>query len=186
MPGGRNRPPTERKKTMMDLSHMRTAVDRTFAARIRGLRPAAWDRGPLTSAEVAARRQEGHFLRKLWQSSREQWRRTAVLGVLVWAAYAILFSPGGTFHVIRLRHHAERVEQEVARLASACDSLEQVIRAVEGGDPTALERVAREEYGFVRGNERIYVLPSDALDRRLVDRSRSWTGSSSPDPATGR
>jgi len=159
---------------MMDFRHMRTTVDRTVGARLRGLREAAWDRGPVTSEEAASRHQEGRFLRKLWQSSREQWRRMAVLGILVWAAYAILFSPGGTFHVVKLRHQAQRVESEVTRLEAACDSLEQVIRAVEGGDPDALVRVAREEYGFVGEDERIYVLPADALDRQLVDRSRSW------------
>ncbi len=157
---------------MIDFSHMRSAMDRTVGARLRGLREAAWDRGPLTSEEAASRHQEGHFLRKLWQSSREQWRRMAVLGVLVWAAYAILFSPGGTFHVMKLRHQAQRVEREVARLEAACDSLQQVIHTVEGGDPAALVRVAREEYGFVGDNERIYVLPPDALDRKLVDQSR--------------
>lgn len=159
----------------MDFRHMRTAVDRTVGTRLRGLREAAWDRGPLTSEEAASRHQEGRFLRKLWQSSREQWRRMAVLGVVVWAAYAILFDPGGTFHLIKLRHQAQRVEREVARLEAACDSLEQVIRAVESGDPAALVRVAREEYGFAGDDERIYVLPADPQDRKLVDRSRSWT-----------
>lgn len=149
-------------------------------------RPAApWDDHPPTTEETAARRQEGRFLRKLWQSSREQWWRMAVLGVGIWGLYAIFFSSGGTFQLLKLRHQARGTDTQVARLEAACDSLERVILAVQGGDPTALERVAREEFGFVRANERIYVLPEDDLDRQLIDRARHWVGTPSSALAGG-
>ncbi len=135
----------------------------------------AWDENPPLSEERAARGQEGRFLRKLWQSSREQWRRMTVAGVLIWAGYTVLLSPGGTFHVMKLRNHAERVERAVARLEATEDSLQRVIEDIDEGDPAVTERIAREEFGFSRDNERIYVLPDDAEDRRRIDRSRHPT-----------
>jgi hypothetical protein len=109
----------------------------------------------------------------------------AVLGVFVWGVSAILFGPGGTFYVMKLRHQAERVDLEVARLEAACDSLERVLVAVDGHNPAALEWIAREEFGFARENERIYKLPADAVDRQLVDRARQWVGAPGPVPAAG-
>jgi cell division protein FtsB len=109
----------------------------------------------------------------------------AVLGIFVWGISAILFGPGGTFHVLKLRQQAERVDLEVARLAAACDSLERVLMAVEGPNTAALEWIAREEFGFARDNERIYVLPADAVDRQLVDRARQWVGAPGSVPPGG-
>jgi cell division protein FtsB len=174
------------KVPMLNLEHMRAAFSRGVSLRLPHRRHGArWDHRPPTSEEAAARHQEGRFLRKLWQSSREQWRRTAVVGVIFWALYAVLFSPGGAFRLIKLRHQTERVNLEVARLEAACDSLERVILAVQGEDPAALERVAREEFGFVRDNERIYVLPADAVDRQFIDRARQWVGNPGTAPASG-
>jgi len=162
---------------MMGFEHGSAAVSHACRSRGRGGRTAApWDRRPPTSEETAARHQEGRFLRKLWQSSREQWWRMAVLGVSIWGLYAILFSPGGALHLLKLRHQAQWGDAQVARLEAACDSLERVILVVQGGNPAALEWLAREEFGFVRTNERIYVLPEDDVDRQFVDRARQWVG----------
>ena len=127
---------------------------------------------PQTGRGIRWRSPEGPFLRKLWQSGREQWRRFAVGGFLLWAVYTVLLSPGGAIHLFRLQRDSDRLQARINQLAATCDSLDTVLEAIENRDPMMLERVAREEFGYARPNERIYVVAPDATDRRLLDRAR--------------
>jgi cell division protein FtsB len=105
---------------------------------------------------------ERPFLRMLWRSGREQWRRFALLGVLAWGVYSLVLSPGGAVQHYRLRREAESQHREMCRLEAAWDSLETLIQGLERGDSFLLERAAREKYGFARSNELIYLLPSES------------------------
>jgi cell division protein FtsB len=49
------------------------------------------------------------------------------------------------------------------------DSLDRVLAQIDRGERVVLERRAREEFGFARKNERIYLLPEDAEDDRTCD-----------------
>lgn len=126
----------------------------------RSLRPDGLSRTP-----------DSQFLRKLWQSGREQWRHFVLVGILLWAAYSLLLSPGGTIHLTKLRHQANRLEEEIGRLEGTRDSLDLVLQAVDEKDAFVLERIVREEFGFARDNERIYILPPDPEDRSCLDRA---------------
>ncbi|MCK4302704.1 MAG: septum formation initiator family protein [Candidatus Eisenbacteria sp.] len=112
---------------------------------------------------------EGLFLRKIWRSSREQWRRFALAGFVAWTAYSLLLNPGGFVHLLKLRGQTARLENAIRQAAATSDSLDRVLVAMEAGDPFLLERVAREQFGFAHKNERIYLLPHDEEDWRQLD-----------------
>ncbi len=109
------------------------------------------------------RAEQGDFLRRLWQSSRDQWRRVALLGLALWAVYSLIFSPDGAVRWMRLRHDLHDLEQDLVHLEDVRDSLDVFLQAFERGDPFALERVARERYGLVRKNERVLRLPDEVM-----------------------
>lgn len=70
----------------------------------------------------------------------------------VWFAVA-----GGEYGWSDLRTRTarrERLEAEVARLQVVVDSLRVELAAVES-DPLTIERIAREEYGMVKGNREL-------------------------------
>jgi len=99
-------------------------------------------------------------LRRIWRSSREQWRRVALVGLAAWAVYSLILSPDGAVRMFRLQHEAQRIEQEIARLEATRDSLGGFLDAFDRGDAFAIEKVARERYGLVRENERVIHLPT--------------------------
>jgi cell division protein FtsB len=82
-------------------------------------------------------------------------RRLAIGGAAlaaVWFAVA-----GGEYGWRDLRTRTERreaLEAEVSRLQSVVDSLRTELAAVES-DPATIERIAREEYGMVKGNREL-------------------------------
>jgi cell division protein FtsB len=113
---------------------------------------------------------EDPFLRKIWHSTRERWQRFALLGITVWATYALVLSPSGWIQLSRLRGRANDLNREISSLTAARDSLDQILADWSICGPQHLERSAREDYGFARANERIYRLPFDEEDsRRLRD-----------------
>lgn len=119
----------------------------------------------------APRTSQEPFLRKRWYPSREQWRRYAFAGVLCWAGYSLILSPGGAIRLRQLQGESEQLDAQLARLQTAHDSLAWTLETLERGDPFLLERMAREEYGLARENERIYVLPGNQADYRCIDRA---------------
>jgi len=82
-------------------------------------------------------------------------RRAAIGGAViaaVWFAVA-----GGEYGWSDLRNRTARREQleaDVARLQTVVDSLRAELVAVER-DPVTIERIAREEYGMVKGDREL-------------------------------
>jgi cell division protein FtsB len=102
---------------------------------------------------------DGEFLRKMARSSRGQWRRIALAGVLFWGLYALILGSGGTVHYYKLKNRAGVLERSNVAMVAQRDSLDRFITGFDGGDVGLLEKVAREKYEFVRPNERIYRVP---------------------------
>lgn len=100
------------------------------------------------------------FLRRIWRSSREQWRRVALVGLAAWAVYSLILSPDGAIRLLRLQHDAKRIEQQITKLEATRDSLGSFLDAFDRGNAFAIEKVARERYGLVRENEQVIHLPT--------------------------
>ena len=93
-------------------------------------------------------------------------RRVALaVALLIGVWFAVEGGEYGTRDLLSRRARRERLEMEVARLQAVVDSLKAEVRAVEQ-DPVTIERVAREEYGMVKGDrELLYRFAEDAAER---------------------
>ena len=69
-------------------------------------------------------------------------------------AFAIQGGEYGTTDLVKLRQRRERLEARIDSLQRVVDSLERWRRAV-ASDPAVQERIAREEFGMVRGDKEI-------------------------------
>ena len=69
-------------------------------------------------------------------------------------AFAIQGGEYGTTDLVKLRPRRERLEARIDSLQRVVDSLERWRRAV-ASDPAVQERIAREEFGMVRGDKEI-------------------------------
>ena len=59
---------------------------------------------------------ESPVLRKIWHSTRGQWKRFALLAFIAWSAYSLMLSPHG---LLRL----EALKRDAARSQLACEAL---------------------------------------------------------------
>jgi cell division protein FtsB len=89
--------------------------------------------------------------------------------VVYLGALAVLFSlsalhEGGLRRHRRLSADARRVAEDNARLRDEIQRLRREARAM-AGDPSALERAAREELGYVRPGEVVYEWTPDGARR---------------------
>ena len=93
-------------------------------------------------------------------------RRVAIgVAVALGVFFAVEGGEYGTRDLLSRRAKRESLEAEVARLRTVVDSLSAAVRAVEE-DPATIERIAREEYGMVRGDrELLYRFAEDAVER---------------------
>ena len=76
---------------------------------------------------------------------------------LVLAAVVVFAVQGGeygTTDLVKLRQRRERLEARIDSLQRVVDSLERWRRAV-ASDPAVQERIAREEFGMVRGDKEL-------------------------------
>ena len=69
-------------------------------------------------------------------------------------AFAIQGGEYGTTDLVKLRQRRERLEARIDSLQRVVDSLDRWRRAV-ASDPAVQERIAREEFGMVRGDKEI-------------------------------
>jgi cell division protein FtsB len=90
------------------------------------------------------------------KKSVEHHARTIVKVVLVAGAIAFAVEGGeyGTSDLLEQRTRERRLRQELDSLSRIVDSLARYRRRVET-DPRLQERIAREEFGFVRGNKEL-------------------------------
>ncbi len=94
-----------------------------------------------------------------------------VAGVLAVLAFAIEGGEYGTRDLLARTDRRATLEREVARLQRVVDSLTAEKRAVEQ-DPVVLERIAREEYGMVKGDRELLYRFADEGDARDDGRRR--------------
>jgi cell division protein FtsB len=82
--------------------------------------------------------------------------RTIIKAALVVAAILFAVEGGeyGTSDLLKQRSREQRLRAEIDSLSRVVDSLGRYKRRVET-DPRLQERIAREEFGFVRGNKEL-------------------------------
>jgi len=108
------------------------------------------------------------FLRKFWQSTRSRWQRFALLGFVVWAVYTLVLSPHGWLQLMAVRQDVNALQKEVDELERRRAGLGQLELEMDTQEPFQLEKRAREEFGYARENERIYLLPRNGEDDRCL------------------
>ena len=87
-------------------------------------------------------------------------RKAATLAsiiALVALIVGALFGDRGLLHLIEQRHRAEALAGEVEELEAENARLATEITALRS-DPHAIERLAREELGFVRAGETVFLI----------------------------
>lgn len=77
----------------------------------------------------------------------------AVACIAVW--FAVAGGEYDTLDLIRQNRHRARLVREVDSLTRVVDSLKRYKQKVLK-DPRTQERIAREEFGMIRGNELLY------------------------------
>ena len=90
------------------------------------------------------------------RGARERLRRVALIvvgAVAIW--FAIQGGEYGTFDLVRQHRQRLRLTQEIDSLTRVVDSLRLYKNRILT-DPKTQERVAREEFGMVRGKELLY------------------------------
>jgi len=88
----------------------------------------------------------------------------AYVGVLAVLLSASALHPAGLRKHRALAADVRRVSDDNEKLREKNQRLRREARAL-AGDPAALERAAREELGYVRPGERVYVLPPAGASR---------------------
>ena len=90
-------------------------------------------------------------------------KRLLLLLVLVAAAvFAIQGGEYGTTDLVKLRQRRQRLEWQVDSLQRTVDSLSRRRKAV-ASDPAVQERIAREEFGMVRGDRELLYRFTDSI-----------------------
>ncbi|HEY8312245.1 MAG TPA: septum formation initiator family protein [Gemmatimonadaceae bacterium] len=84
-------------------------------------------------------------------------RRRLIWGVLILGALVFALQAGeySTADILRLRSRTAEMTQRADSIQHAVDSLTRAEKLVRT-DPVTQERIAREEFGMVRGNEILY------------------------------
>jgi cell division protein FtsB len=85
-------------------------------------------------------------------------KRLLVIGILTGiVALFVLFSPYGVITRISLHGKASDLQESLTRLKSTEDSLRVSIRVLQT-DTAEIERLARENYGYVRPGEDVFIV----------------------------
>ena len=86
--------------------------------------------------------------------------KVLVVTIFLAGAAALVFGERGLMDVRRSRHELRQVEQKVREKREAVDRLKAEVQRLET-DPTALERVAREQLNLAKPGEIIILLPRE-------------------------
>jgi cell division protein FtsB len=84
--------------------------------------------------------------------------RVLPLGILVVAIVAVpvlIFSPTGMGRLTALREERGRADEEISKLSQQINELRAEVKRIKD-DPSAVERVARDELGLVRKTEVVF------------------------------
>ncbi len=81
-----------------------------------------------------------------------------VAGVLALLLGVALFGENGVLHLRRLRGEIETLHRDVQALEVENERLTRAIAEIKS-DPSAIERIAREDLGLVRPGERVLRFP---------------------------
>lgn len=92
------------------------------------------------------------------------WRVVWIAGGVAAVWFAIQGGEYGTLDLIRQKRQQSRLAREIDSLTRVVDSLKAYKQRVLN-DPATQERIAREEFGMVRGREVLYRIaePPDSL-----------------------
>jgi cell division protein FtsB len=71
----------------------------------------------------------------------------------------VLYAGNGLLRVWRMQQQVEALEREIASLRGRTHDLAQAVDRLRN-DPATIEKIAREERGFVREGERVLKFPS--------------------------
>ncbi len=100
-------------------------------------------------------------------NSPSQTRRLKALGVATLVVcgivYGALRDEEGVMHVFRERSRLQELSQSVNALRAENDQLRAEIKALRE-DPRAVERLAREDLGFSRAGEIVFILEGEPLE----------------------
>ena len=88
------------------------------------------------------------------RQSRIPWRFIALVVVALALVFAVQGGEYGTFDLFRMRGKKEGLVAQIDSLQRVVDSLERMKRSIQT-DPAVQERIAREEFGMVRGDKEI-------------------------------
>ena len=97
-----------------------------------------------------------------------------VAGVLALLLGAAVFGDNGVLHLRRLRAEIESLHRDVQALEAENERLTRAITELRS-DPSALERIAREELGLVRPGERVLRFPRSSRPTREAGGSAADT-----------
>lgn len=91
----------------------------------------------------------------LLESVRENKVRTAVIAGTFLLVLYIVFNSNGLLQRVRLELEREQMLEKIRSAEEEQRKLKDQSKALDG-DPKAIEKVAREKYGMVRENEKVY------------------------------
>ena len=166
LPGGRSRDarrrrPPLRAKLLGHFHHVRRLVP--------GLRPRPSDARLDRTWPSDARRSEHPGTRPVTDPEVERKRRLrhAMFGlflslVFVGSSLAAVFGDSGFLDLLRRSREIESLTQEVERRRAALAAMESHLKRLQD-DPTAIERIAREDLGLVRPGEITFLLPREEV-----------------------
>lgn len=98
---------------------------------------------------------------------RRLWRIIGLVVLFAAIVFAIQGGEYGTTDLLRQRSRKSQLLAEIDTLERQVDSLEKVKKSIEN-DPAVQERIAREEFGLIRGDKEIlyrFAEPHDDADR---------------------
>ncbi len=82
------------------------------------------------------------------------WRIVAIVAIAGGVLFAVQGGEYGTWDLFQQRTRKQRLLAQIDTLQHQIDSLQRVIKAVQT-DPATQERIAREQFGMVRGDKEI-------------------------------
>ncbi len=99
--------------------------------------------------------------------------KRVLLGFILLGAALFALEGGeyGTTDLVRQRAKRQQLDAEIAALQRDVDSLTRVKRSV-ASDPVAQERIAREEFGMVRGDKEVLYRFAEPAARGRASRPR--------------